>query len=204
MDKLLAIAAELVDTLVDSLQAVPYGIRWICRMIKQLCQERWPEATHNQVCSVVGGFFVLRFVNPAVATPTAYMLVDAKLSNNVRRNLTLIAKIQQNLANGIQFGDKEFYMAPLNKIFDMCLPKLNAFLDKLTEVDDLDVHSSLDQYIALTKLTEQTISTTQNEIAFIHSLLIAHRDTVITEPGDEVDNILKNTSCGTSTGSQKG
>jgi Ras GTPase-activating-like protein IQGAP2/3 len=55
-----------------------------------MTQKYFPTATREQRCTMVGGFFLLRFVNPAIVTPHAYMLVDAQLSNNARRNLTLV------------------------------------------------------------------------------------------------------------------
>ena len=36
----------------------------------------------------------------------------------------------QNLANNVQFGDKEAYMAPLNKFLNESKPKLNNFLEE--------------------------------------------------------------------------
>jgi GTPase-activator protein for Ras-like GTPase len=51
---------------------------------------RFPDATQSQTCSLIGGFYLLRFVNPAIVTPQAFMLVNSKLSVNTRRNLTLV------------------------------------------------------------------------------------------------------------------
>lgn len=53
-------------------------------------KEKFKDATREQVCSLIGGFFLLRFINPAVVTPQAFMHVDTKLSANTRRNLTLV------------------------------------------------------------------------------------------------------------------
>jgi len=57
-------------------------------------QRKYPDATDFNVCSLIGGFFFLRFVNPAIVTPQAYMLVDLvdnKLPPNPRRTLTLVS-----------------------------------------------------------------------------------------------------------------
>src|ERR1700709_495296 len=94
----------------------------------------------------------------------AFMLVDTKLSANTRRNLTLLAKILQNIANNTQFGGvKEFYMAPLNE-----------FLENLTRVQNLDDHLQLDKYLRLGKTNENFIHISLNEMFFIHALLIEH------------------------------
>ena len=116
----------------QSLEQVPYGIRWICQQIRRLVRERFASATREQVCSLIGGFFLLRFVNPAVVTPQAFLLVEQKLSPSTRRNLTLLAKVLQNLANNVRFGGmKEAFMQPLNGFLDRSAARMNTFLEEL-------------------------------------------------------------------------
>ena len=172
------LANKVIDRIINSIDNVPYGCRWICRRIKDLAKEKFPEATKEQVCSLIGGFFLLRFVNPAVVTPQAFMLVDTKMSANTRRNLTLLAKVLQNLANNTKFGGlKEYFMEPLNSFLSTARPKLNQFLDDLTRVDNLDEQLSLDRYLRMGKSGDNnTINITLNEIYFIHGLLVQHQE----------------------------
>ena len=53
-------------------------------------QRKYPEATDASICSLIGGFFFLRFINPAIVTPQAYMLVDGAPAKHPRRTLTLV------------------------------------------------------------------------------------------------------------------
>jgi Ras GTPase-activating-like protein IQGAP2/3 len=39
---------------------------------------------------MIGGFFFLRFINPAIVTPRAYMLLETAPGNAPRRTLTLV------------------------------------------------------------------------------------------------------------------
>lgn len=41
---------------------------------------------------MIGGFFFLRFINPAIVTPRAYMLLDTAPGNAPRRTLTLVGE----------------------------------------------------------------------------------------------------------------
>jgi len=185
LKKLDELANNTIDTIIASLDAVPYGIRWICKQIREFAKEKFPKATREQVCSLIGGFFLLRFVNPAIVTPNAFMLVDVKLSANTRRNLTLLAKILQNLANNTQFGGvKEFYMSPLNDFLTGVRNKFNTFLEDITRVDNLDDHLQLDKYLRLGKTGETAIHITLNEMYFIHALLIEHLDVMCKEAND--------------------
>jgi len=170
------IAGEFINALLASTENVPYGIRWICKQIRELVRKKFPDATREQVCGLIGGFYLLRFINPAIVTPQAFMLVENTLSANTRRNLTLLAKILQNLANNIKFGGvKEFYMEHLNVCIDKNKERLNKFLEDLTQVENLEQHLNLDHYLALERTNETMINISFNEMYFIHEMLLLHK-----------------------------
>jgi len=155
--------------------------------------QKFPDMNREHVCGAIGGFFMLRFINPAIATPNAHMLVEGKLSPIQRRNVTIIAKILQNLSNNISFGGvKEAYMTCLNPVLEKNSPILNSFLDSLTKVDDLE-QRLMSQYVALTKFFDPTVITLSlNELYFMHELLWNYREKVFAGlDDDEVYYILQ-------------
>lgn len=87
---LMEIANSFLVTIIESLETVPYGIRWICKQIRSLTRRKYPDATDYAICSLIGGFFFLRFINPAIVTPQAYMLVEGVPAKHPRRTLTLV------------------------------------------------------------------------------------------------------------------
>ena len=87
---LMEIAESFLTTIIESLDQIPYGIRWICKQIRSLTKRKYPDATEYAISSLIGGFFFLRFVNPAIVTPQAYMLVDRIPGPNSRITLTLV------------------------------------------------------------------------------------------------------------------
>jgi len=187
--KLVAVIERIVRTLLQSVDMVPYGIRFICRHIKQLIMAKYPELTMTQVCGFVGGFFMLRFINPAIATPNAHMLVEPKLDAMARRNVTILAKILQNLSNNVAFGGvKERYMEVLNPLMYNSWTMLNQFLDNLTKVQDLEQRLAVDQYMTFTKFSEPNVTISLNELYYIHQLLVKYKDRVFA--GLENDEVL--------------
>jgi len=64
-------------------------------------QQKFPDVSAFAVGSLVGSFFMLRFINPAVVTPQAYMLVDQQLSAQARRTTTLV---RHRISPPIHFG----------------------------------------------------------------------------------------------------
>ncbi|GAA5906225.1 uncharacterized protein JCM6883_005481 [Sporobolomyces salmoneus] len=175
---LMEIANSFLLTIMDSIDSVPYGIRWICKQIRSLTKRKYPEATDYAICSLIGGFFFLRFINPAIVTPQAYMLIDSlpPSAKHPRRTLTLIAKMLQNLANKPSYS-KEAYMMSLNPFVDTNKTRMNLFLNSLCDVGDFYDSLEMDQYMALSKKDLQ-INITLNELYNTQSLLIQHLDSL--------------------------
>ncbi|PWN28903.1 putative ras GTPase-activating protein sar1 [Jaminaea rosea] len=171
---LMEIANSFLTTIINSLEEAPYGIRWICKQIRSLTKRKYPDATDFAICSLIGGFFFLRFINPAIVTPQAYMLVDGAPAKHPRRTLTLIAKMLQNLANKPSYA-KEQYMMSLNPFVEQNKTRINAFLHSLCDVGDFYDTLEMDQYMALSKKDLQ-ISITLNELYNTHSLVAQHLD----------------------------
>jgi hypothetical protein len=68
----------------------------------------------EQLSQLVGGYFMLRLVNPVLVAPEAYHIVSLAPSPHIRRNLTLVSKLLQNISNGVVSSSKVFYL------FDVC------------------------------------------------------------------------------------
>ncbi|KAM6504502.1 ras GTPase-activating protein [Amanita muscaria] len=178
---LMEIANSFLVTIIESMESVPYGIRWICKQIRSLTRRKYPEATDYAICSLIGGFFFLRFINPAIVTPQAYMLVDGVPAKHPRRTLTLIAKMLQNLANKPSYS-KEAYMMSLNPFVENNKARINQFLNNLCEVGDFYESLEMDQYMALSK-KDLMIHITLNELYNTHSLILQHIETL--SPNDK-------------------
>ncbi|KAI0775156.1 Rho GTPase activation protein [Trametes elegans] len=178
---LMEIANSFLLTIIDSLESVPYGIRWICKQIRSLTRRKYPDATDYAICSLIGGFFFLRFINPAIVTPQAYMLVEGVPAKHPRRTLTLIAKMLQNLANKPSYA-KEAYMITLNPFVENNKARINQFLNNLCEVGDFYDTLEMDQYMALSK-KDLVINITLNELYNTHSLILQHIE--VLSPNDK-------------------
>lgn len=208
---LMDVANRFLETIMQSLDQVPYGIRWICKQIRSLTKRKYPEATDIAICSLIGGFFFLRFLNPAIVTPQAYMLVDRLPGKHPRTTLTLvsgrsnftnivlsflahrscsiqIAKMLQNLANKPSYA-KETYMIPTNPFVEKNKQRINRFLNDLCEVGDFYESLEMDQYMALSK-KDIVLNITLNEIYNTHALLQQHIDVLAPKKDDHLRILL--------------
>jgi Ras GTPase-activating-like protein IQGAP2/3 len=170
------IANTFLTTIIDGLEDAPYGIRWICKQIRSLSRRKYPDAQDQTICTLIGGFFFLRFINPAIVTPRSYMLIEATPTDKPRRTLTLIAKMLQNLANKPSYA-KEPYMAKLGPFIDSNKERVNKFLLDLCEVQDFYESLEMDNYVALTK-RDLELQITLNEVYATHALLEKHSATL--------------------------
>jgi Ras GTPase-activating-like protein IQGAP2/3 len=170
------IANTFLNTIIDGLEETPYGIRWICKQIRSLSRRKYPDAQDQTICTLIGGFFFLRFINPAIVTPRSYMLIEATPTDKPRRTLTLIAKMLQNLANKPSYA-KEPYMAKLQPFIHQNKERVNKFMLDLCEVQDFYESLEMDNYVALTK-RDLELSITLNEVYATHSLLEKHSATL--------------------------
>ncbi|KAI9487040.1 MAG: Rho GTPase activation protein [Benjaminiella poitrasii] len=188
LKKLMDIANSFLTTIIDSLDQVPYGIRWICKQIRSLTKRKYPDATEHAISSLIGGFFFLRFINPAIVTPQAYMLVDGIPGTHSRTTLTLLAKMLQNLANKPSYA-KEIYMIPTNPFVELNKHRTIKFLNELCEVVDFYEQLEMDQYMALSK-KDIVISITPNEIYNTMSLLQQHINVLAPKDTDHLRVLL--------------
>ncbi|XP_065841004.1 uncharacterized protein [Oscarella lobularis] len=186
---------DIVDTVLRAMFAsvdqVPYGIRWLCKAIQQLVKEHFPESTEENASSLIGGFYVLRFLNPSIVTPHAYRLLPHQPRYGARRNLTLVAKILQNIANQSHASAalKESYMQPLQPFIHRQQIRVRRFLNQLCDVPDFHESMQLEQYLALCQKTI-CIDITLSEIYLIHNLLVKYRDVLSSEADDRLNQIL--------------
>lgn len=120
---------------------------------------------------------MLRFVNPAIVTPQAYMLVEGQPSGNARRGLTLIAKNLQNLTNKPNYA-KEAYMMPLARFIEENTERMTRFYLELCDVDDFFEQLEIDQYMSMTR-RDLSLTITLNEIYATQELLARHVDVLV-------------------------
>jgi len=189
INMLMDIANSFIATIIQSIEQVPYGIRWICKQIKSLTKRKYPDATEFMICTLIGGFFFLRFVNPAIVTPQTYMLVDGNPGKHPIRTLTLIAKMIQNLANKPSYSKEEFMML-LNPFIENNKQRINKFLLELCEVGDFYESLEMDQYVALSK-KDLMLQITLNEIYNTHALLLQHLESLAPSDKNHLRIILE-------------
>lgn len=188
IEMLTEIAKSFLDTIIDGLDETPYGIRWICKQIRSLTRRKYPDASEQTICTLIGGFFFLRFINPAIVTPRSYMLIEKTPAENPKRTLTYVAKMLQNLANKPSYA-KEPYMQRLAPFIENNKERINQFMLDLCEVQDFYETLEMDNYVALSK-KDLELSITLNEVYAMHKLIEKHQVELAKEEQSHLSQLL--------------
>ena len=183
------IANLFLDTIIRGLEEIPYGIRWICKQIRSLSRRKYPDAQDSTICTLIGGFFFLRFINPAIISPISYMLIDKQPAEHPKRTLTYVAKILQSLANK-PTTSKEPYMQALQPFLDENRDRISKFLLDICEVQDFYESLEMDNYVALSK-RDLELSISLNEVYATHTLLQKHTVEMAKDEGSHLSVLLQ-------------
>jgi hypothetical protein len=120
---------SVLDSVIDAgAEALPPDMAFICSVLWRHVEAKFG----NFKFAAVGGFLFLRFICPAVLTPDAHGLLQEEVPKELRRTLTLVAKVLQNISNGVEFGKKEEFMVPLNGLIKAQIPRLSSFFGSLS------------------------------------------------------------------------
>jgi hypothetical protein len=188
-------ALELCDSLVGavctSAARVPYGLRWICRLVQQLADDKFPLSTADEVFKVVSYFVYYRFLNPAITAPENFNIVDTQISTATRKNLVSVGRLMQNLFTLTYFDEKKEWMAPVNDWIRSQVDRVRTFFADLMDVDAPEEVLQLDTYMELAQKSRPVIVMSALELTSMHRRLAELVDTIAPAADDPVRVVLR-------------
>jgi neurofibromin 1 len=118
---------RFVTAIKKSVKNMPPELKNVLIHVKMCVDQRFANSKEISA-KAVGSHLLLRLINPAIITPEAFGVTPSPPSERARRQLLLVTKVLQNLANNVRFGSKEQHMTPMNSFLDQNQDSFNEFL----------------------------------------------------------------------------
>ncbi|EGC32845.1 hypothetical protein DICPUDRAFT_155156 [Dictyostelium purpureum] len=127
--------SSFITAIKASMDQLPNEIKVICNLLYELILKKF--SSENTSIKAVGGFLFLRFINPAIFSPEAFGLISDAPNPNVRRTLTLVSKVLQNISNQVTVT-KEKDLLSFNPFITERFADLSNIIKQIsTEVIDM-------------------------------------------------------------------
>uniref|UniRef100_U3FCJ3 Ras GTPase-activating-like protein IQGAP1 n=1 Tax=Micrurus fulvius TaxID=8637 RepID=U3FCJ3_MICFL len=180
--------------IIGSLEKIPYGMRFIAKVLKDSLHEKFPDASEDELLKIVGNLLYYRYMNPAIVAPDAFDIIDlsagGQLTTDQRRNLGSIAKMLQHAASNKMFMGDNAHLALINEFLSQSYQKFRRFFQAACEVPELQEKFNVDEYSDLVTLTKPVIYISIGEIINTHTLLLDHQDAIAPEHNDPIHELL--------------
>ncbi|XP_006628835.1 ras GTPase-activating-like protein IQGAP1 [Lepisosteus oculatus] len=186
---------KFLSAIIVSVDKIPYGMRFIAKVLKDTLHEKFPDATEDELLKIVGNLLYYRYMNPAIVAPDAFDIIDlsagGQLTTDQRRNLGSIAKMLQHAASNKMFLGDNAHLNPINEYLSNSYQKFRRFLLAACDVPSLEDKFNVDEYSDLVTLTKPVIYISIGEIINTHTLLLDHQDAIAPEHNDPIHELLE-------------
>ncbi|KAL3995867.1 serine/threonine-protein phosphatase 4 regulatory subunit 1 [Sarotherodon galilaeus] len=163
---------EVVQKIIELHGPFPEELNRIFSSWVEVCEDQGkPEIGHR----LISASLFLRFLCPAILSPSLFGLTQPYPEPNTLRTLTLTAKVIQNLANFTLFGEKEEYMLFMNEFLEQHWDGMRGFLQTVSSGDTEIAMTSFDGYVDLPL-----------RLAVLHGLLV---DIIYQKDQETVDKL---------------
>ncbi|NWI46259.1 IQGA3 protein, partial [Picathartes gymnocephalus] len=192
---LLAMTDKFVSAITSSVDKIPYGMRYMAKILRMSLVEKFPKAPAEEVDKIVGNLLYYRFMNPAVVAPDGFGIVDvlagAALHPDHRRSLGSIAKVLQHAAACKAFEGESAHLCRVNQYLEDTHKKFRSFISAACCVPEPEERFNMDEYSEMVAVAKPVIYITVEELINTHKLLLEHQDSIALHPSDPLHELLE-------------
>ncbi|KAJ8263100.1 hypothetical protein COCON_G00155570 [Conger conger] len=186
---------KLLGSIVSSLDNIPYGMRYIAKVLKNSLHEKFPDATEDELLKIVGNLLYYRYMNPAIVAPDGFDIIDmtagGQLHSDQRRNLGSVAKVLQHAAANKLFEGETDHMASMNSYISQTYQKFRLLFQAACDVPEPEEKFNVDEYSDMITLSKPVIYISIEEIINTHSLVLEHQEAISPDKNDLLHELLE-------------
>ncbi|XP_014377009.1 ras GTPase-activating-like protein IQGAP2 isoform X1 [Alligator sinensis] len=195
IQSLRAVTDKVLVSIFSSLNLMPYGMRYIAKVLKNSLHERFPDATEDELLKIVGNLLYYRYMNPAIVAPDGFDIIDmtagGQIHSDQRRNLGCVAKVLQHAASNKLFEGESAHLSSMNAYLSQTYQKFRNFFQAACEVPEPEEKFNVDEYSDMVTLSKPVIYISIEEIINTHSLLLEHQDAIASDQNDLLNELLE-------------
>ncbi|KTG37703.1 hypothetical protein cypCar_00002806 [Cyprinus carpio] len=186
---------KVLGSIMSSLDTIPYGMRYIAKVLKDTLHEKFPDATEDELLKIVGTLLYYRYMNPAIVAPDGFDIIDMTAGGQVhteqRRNLASVAKMLQHAAANKLFEDESDHLTPMNSYISQTYQRFRGFFQAACDVPAPEEKFNVDEYSDMVTLSKPVIYISIEEIINTHSLVLEHKEAIAPDHSDLLHELLK-------------
>eukprot|EP00029_Vermamoeba_vermiformis_P012681 TRINITY_DN757_c0_g1_i3.p1 TRINITY_DN757_c0_g1~~TRINITY_DN757_c0_g1_i3.p1 ORF type:complete len:1533 (-),score=248.89 TRINITY_DN757_c0_g1_i3:102-4700(-) len=161
--QLAAACQKIFSVIKTGSEKVPMEFRQIFQRISYSIMDKY--GSDDAVMKAVSGLLFLRFITPALTAPHYYGLLPSPPNTVAQRQLVLIGKVLQNLANMTTLGAKEQFMTNFEDFMQRNIPKMRQLYAVL-----LDPATPFNQKMKLELAVPENVRL--NSLAMMHTHIV--------------------------------
>ncbi|KAG5271265.1 hypothetical protein AALO_G00177810 [Alosa alosa] len=186
---------RVLNAITSNLQKLPYGLRYTAKVLRDALQEKFPQASEEDLYKIVGNLVYYRYMNPAVVAPDGFDVVEfsagSALLPDQRRTLGSIARVLQQAAALKHFHGDSSHLRALNDYITTTHAKFRKYLKAACDVPEPGERFSIDEYSEMVILNKPLIYISISELLNTHKLLLEHKDSLCQDPSDPLLELLR-------------
>ncbi|NXT61438.1 IQGA2 protein, partial [Chaetops frenatus] len=175
IQSLRAVTDKVLASIFSSLNMMPYGMRYIAKVLKSSLHEKFPDATEDELLKIVGNLLYYRYMNPAIVAPDGFDIIDMTAGGQIhpdqRRNLGCVAKVLQHAASNKLFEGESEHLSSMNTYLSQTYQKFRNFFQAACDVPEPEEKFNIDEYSDMVTLSKPVIYISIEEIINTHSII---------------------------------
>ncbi|XP_073457283.1 ras GTPase-activating-like protein IQGAP2 [Aquarana catesbeiana] len=181
-------ADKLVESIFSSVDRIPYGLRYLTKVLQKSLQTKFPEETEDAVLRTVSQF-LCQYFEPVIERPDLFGLIaaDMDLKSVQRKNLVYVSKI---IHQTMKLYAARTNYEPKRYIY-ICrtIPRFRKFCDNVLNVPEPQEKFSFNKFVEAIQVP--VVKIPAEDIIYIHSLLSRYENVVFCDSMDIAYQVFK-------------
>eukprot|EP01124_Arcella_intermedia_P030621 TRINITY_DN6740_c0_g1_i1.p1 TRINITY_DN6740_c0_g1~~TRINITY_DN6740_c0_g1_i1.p1 ORF type:complete len:781 (-),score=247.39 TRINITY_DN6740_c0_g1_i1:24-2366(-) len=178
----LAIVDIFLDSIMNSIEQIPYGLRLICFQIDKYLSQKFRTISQQEIMRVLSFFCYFKFLNPAIVNPNEFQIDYQEMDLGSTKYLIRIALILQYLFEFRQFPASN-PLSSVNEWISKNQLRVHKFYRELIGVPSPKVYLQFDKY-SLYAALDPIIFIKLRDIVFVHQLVFHNLNAIVTGERD--------------------